>query len=234
MPEFGDIKTNTLANKAIVSADDGSAGAEEVITDSLEVGTPSTYAFPTALGLTGQILQLVSPTSLDWATGTSSGPGVVTVGSTDNETRLISGPSGVSQFTIDNTGQNITLGSDANPNYVTINGGVEFQYNEVSVAATFPNPATIPTYTMTDNDFMINVTDSSYTEVQLPQINPGGGLNRSGKMYVISRGYGGVGNLLVKPFAGDNIDGETVSVNIPDDGNRIQLIADGNNKWMII
>jgi hypothetical protein len=249
MVNFGDFVLDTLTNTTVAAADTGgtdvSVKATTLETDDFKINTgggTGVYTFPTTLGNTGDVLKLAvsgSTGALSFTVDDDSGSGVGTglqqFGSSDNQTEIISGPSGIPQIVIDPTGQSISIGSTTTPNHLTLNGGVEFQYNEVSTTVgPFPNPSTAPTYNMTDNDFMINVVDLLYTDIQLPQINPVGSVNRSGKMYIISRGFGGVTNLLIKPFAGDDIDGESVSINILGLGSRIQLIADGNNKWMII
>jgi hypothetical protein len=242
MPTFGSIKNNTLSHTEVLVTDTGT-GQVEATFDSLEVKTDGgvgTYTFPSVLGNTGDILKLTTTGSngtLDFAVPDSNvlfGPGVKQLGSTDDRTEIISGPLGDQQIMIDSSGQNITIGSSLNVNSIYLNGGIEYQYNEISTTVgPYPNPSTAPTYNISDNDYMVNIVDSAYLSVQLPKIDQIG-LNRSGKMFIIARGFSGGSDLLIKPSPGDDIDGETISVSLPANNVRIQLIANGNTKWLIL
>jgi hypothetical protein len=241
MPTFSSIKNNTLSHTEILVTDAGT-GQVDATFDTLEVktdGGSGAYTFPSVLGNTGDVLKLTTSGSngtLDFAVsaGDSFGTGVRQLGSTNDRTEIISGPSGGHQIMIDSSGQNITIGSSLNVNSIYLNGGIEYQYNEISTTVgPYPNPSTAPTYNISDNDYMVNIVDSAYLSVQLPKIDQIG-LNRSGKVFIIARGFSGGSDLLIKPSPGDDIDGETISVSLPANNVRIQLIANGNTKWLIL
>jgi hypothetical protein len=147
-------------------------------------------------------------------------PGNITLGSSDSNITLISG--GVSQLEAQPDGT-IQLGNSVSDNSIFLNGGVDFLLRKIVDPAFTP-----PNFTLTVNDFMIDVISDTFSTVTLPLSG-----NSGGRMYIVSRGFSGAGVLTLVTSGVDTIDGDP-SISLPVQDTRVKVISDGVSKWYVI
>lgn len=112
----------------------------------------------------------------------------------------------------------ITLGASSTGNDIYLNGGVRYNMNNLT--------AMNASYAVSDNDYLINVSSSTYSSLQLPAA-----ATRAGKVFIITRKFGGPSPLVLSPNGADTLDGET-SVSMPDLNFKVQIMSDGVNTWI--
>ena len=194
---------------------------EIVIKDGLSIGIPTGgitggYSFPTTIGLNNYILKAdVANNRLIWAENLGGGgdilnggnPGPISIGTNDaTATSIISGAG-------------INIGQINTPNQISLNGSVGYQYDNINTA--------LGTLNLNADYYFVEVTNDGTTTIALPDAS-----NAIGRQYIISKGFVG-GTLTITTTASDTIDGtNTIILNIVDQ--RIKLISNGLNKWIII
>lgn len=173
----------------------------------LNIGDLSTtgYTFPSTIGLTNQILVANTTTkTLDWSNQSSGGGGDISNGGQ------------LGMVSIGSTDNKLTLQGNQG---IHIIGGIEYQYDNIVL-----NNAN---FNITDFHYFIEVSGSGNNTLLLPEAD-----NRTGKLYIISKGYSG-GTLVINTQTADKIDGEdTLSLTI--DNQRIKIISSGVDRWLII
>lgn len=127
-----------------------------------------------------------------------------------------------------NGGQNgiVVIGSNDNTTTVKsagciiFEGGMRLQYDEITAPTLGSN------YTITDSNYLIEVTNPAVISVTLPDASV-----RMGKTFIVSKGYPN-GTLTVLTQPADKIDGlDTFQLTIEDQ--RVQMISNGVD-WLII
>jgi hypothetical protein len=115
----------------------------------------------------------------------------------------------------------IEIGGNTSSNNIFLNGGIQYNITKLDNDES-------SSYAISDNDYMILVSNSSYKTLTLPSAK-----SRDGKSFIIARKFGGDTSLNVIAYGTDLIDGGS-SINLPVDGVRIQLISDGVDTWEIV
>jgi hypothetical protein len=115
----------------------------------------------------------------------------------------------------------IQIGNPTEPNSVFINGGVQFLVKELT--------STAATYNIITSDYFIKVTNSSYTNINLPEAS---GLN--GQKFVVLRNYSGAGILSINPNGSDKIEDDTDPIKLSRFGDRSQFLCDGVDTWYTV
>ena len=193
-----------------------------VAQQGLEVGTATGgitggYTLPTVIGTDGYVLASnVASNSLVW---TAVGGGLINGGLINGgNTGTISMGSLTANTTIISGGI-IHIGTLGLSNRISLNGSVEFQYDNISTA--------LGTLTLNSDYFFVEITNAGTNEVLLPDAS-----TTIGRQYIISKGFVG-STLTITTSISDNIDGSnTITLNIINQ--RIQLISNGLNKWLIL
>lgn len=171
---------------------------------SLSIGNLDTtgYTFPTEIGFNTQILS--ANTSTKSLNWTNQPVGDIVNG---GQTGAITVGSSTSYLTLQGN-QGIRL-----------SGGIKFQYDEISL--------TDSVLLLTDTHYFVNITGSGNNILILPSAD-----TRSGKKYIISKGYIG-GTLIIEAPVTDSIEGDSSTILTIKD-QRIQLTASGNNIWIVL
>lgn len=216
--------TTTSGNIVVPPVQDSSQvvfdESKVIAQQGLVVGDIATtgYSLPNTLGTNGYILvSNVATNSLVWiepaagggggniTNGGNSGP--VLIGTTDaTDTSIISG-------------SGINIGQTGTANQISLNGSVGFQYNNINTA--------LGTLNLNADYFFIEVTNAGTNTVALPDAS-----SSIGRQYIISKGFSG-GTLTITTTASDTIDGSNPLVLTVLD-QRIQLISNNLNKWLIL
>lgn len=181
-------------------------------------GVGGGFSFPTIIGTNGYVLAAdVGTNSLEWVPNAGGGGGgdVINGGQ--------SGP--ISVGTLDSTnmsiisGGTINIGASGSTDQIALNGSVGFQYDNISGA--------LGTLNLNADYFFIEVTNDGTTVVALPDAS-----TSIGRQYIISKGFAG-GSLTITTTVSDTIDGQnTMALSV--ENQRIQLISNGTDKWLIL
>ena len=119
----------------------------------------------------------------------------------------------------------INIGSNANTDSIHINGGLEYQFDQVSVPNSLPD-----TFDLDSNHYIVEIMTPAIVNVKMPSC---GGI--SGRMYIVILGHLPVGGyqLNLQPDGGDTIIGEPNEfLNVK--GQTIKLMSDGISNWLIV
>ena len=202
--------SNTFNNDVNISGGEFTIGSG--------TGSSGGYKFPSSIGPQGYVLASdVTANSLVWVSNASGGGGgdIINGGN--------SGP--VSIGTLDGTNFNLVSGGEINigqtgvPDQIKLNGSVGFQYDEINTA--------LGTLNLNSDYFFVEITNSGTNTVLLPDAS-----TAIGRQYIISKGFSG-GTLLITTTVSDTIDGNNqlplIGLN-----QRIKLISNGTNKWIIL
>lgn len=176
-------------------------------------GTGS-YKFPLSIGPQGYILSSdVATNSLVWVSNVSGAiinggnNGPISIGTLDG-----------SNFNLISGGE-INIGQTGVPDQIKLNGSIGFQYDEINTA--------LGTLNLNADYFFVEITNSGTNTVLLPDAS-----TAIGRQYIISKGFSG-GTLLITTTTSDTIDGNNqlplIGLN-----QRIKLISNGTNKWIIL
>lgn len=172
------------------------------------------YKFPLSIGPQGYVLVSdVATNSLVWVSNVSGD--IINGGN--------NGP--ISIGTLDGTNFNLISGGEINigqtgvPDQIKLNGSVGFQYDEINTS--------LGTLNLNADYFFVEITNSDTNTVLLPDAS-----TAIGRQYIISKGFSG-GTLLITTTTSDTIDGNNqlplIGLN-----QRIKLISNGTNKWIIL
>lgn len=194
-----------------------------VAQNSIDIGNPAGgfgggYSFPLTIGLNEYVLKSnITTNELVWAPNLGGGGG----GDVINGGNL--GPLTVG--TLDNTPMNIISGGSINigqigvPDQIRLNGSIGFQYNNISSA--------LGTLTLNADYYFVEISNSGTNIVSLPLAS-----TAEGRYYIISKGFSD-GTLQIIPNISDTIDGNA-SITLRVLNQRIKIISNGTNKWIIL
>lgn len=181
-------------------------------------GANGGYTFEQTIGPQGFVLASnVATNSLIWVSNAGGGGGDVSNGGD-------TGP--VTVGTVDATpfnlisGGAINIGQSGVPDQIYLNGSVGFQYDNIMAA--------VGTLNLDASYFFVEISNSGTNTVLLPDASIA-----KGRQYIISKNFAGPAQLTITTTASDTIDGNaSISLNILNQ--RIKLISNGDNKWIII
>lgn len=198
---------------AVDTGDDG----KTIFTNGISSGNPTGgssggFSFPTIIGPNKFVLASdVGTNSLVWVYAgdiyNGGQPGPVSIGTTDNTTMSII------------SGGSINIGSTGSSDQILLNGSVGFQYDNINES--------LGTLTLNSDYYFVEVTNAGTTIIDLPNAN-----TAMGRQYIISKGFAG-GTLTIKANVSDTIDGQNTIV-LTVQNQRIQLISNGSDKWLIL
>jgi hypothetical protein len=113
----------------------------------------------------------------------------------------------------------IVIGESGVSNEVRIEGSLFLNFTKLEDTDTL--------YNISNNDYIVEVVSTTYTDVQLPTDVD------EGRSIIIIRAYSNTTELNILAPPGGFIDDVTsCSLTIP--GSRMQLVCNGNNRWYII
>lgn len=198
-------------------------GGETIFNNGIASGNPAGgvgggFSFPTIIGTNTYVMAAdVGTNSLVWVpnaggipagdilNGGQSGP--ISIGTTDaTPMSIISGGA-------------LNIGATGSADQILLNGSVGFQYDEITTA--------LGTLNLNSDYFFVEVTNAGTTAIALPDAN-----TATGRQYIVSKGFAG-GTLTITTTVSDTIDGQSTIV-LTVQNQRIQLISNGSNKWLIL
>ena len=185
----------------------------------ISVGNPTGgavggYSLPNVIGPNTYIMSAdVDTNSLIWVPNAGGDilnggqPGPISVGTTDaTDMSIISGGT-------------LNIGTHGSSDHILLNGSVGFQYDKITTA--------LGTLNLNSDYFFVEVTNSGTNIVALPDAS-----TATGRQYIISKGFPN-NTLTITTTASDTIDGENV-IQLTAENQRIQLISNGSDKWLIL
>jgi hypothetical protein len=208
---------------------------------NLIIGTVGTSSPLYVLGIDSNGVVVSGATGVSGTSGSSGSSGTTgssgssgssgTTGSSGS-----SGSSGTGFNTVQDPALSRVLTSDGTSNGAIAQSGLTFSANQLTISGltytsgitstskiTFPQLTINSGYTVTDNDYMVDITGGTFT-VNLPSA-----IGRQGRLLVIKNNGGGA--VTVLPNGGENIDDK--SFVILGETNSIQLASNGAN-WIAI
>lgn len=207
MPIIGTTSSSESSEVPVTTSSEIASSGDVNIMNLLIGDYPITgYKLPNVIGSSGEILKVPpSGNDLIWGVGGGGGGGGDVING--GQSGLVSIGSNDNKLTIQgNQG-------------ITIIGGIEYQYNAINLISSIFN--------LLDIHYFIEITGSGNNTIVLPDAD-----TRTGKIYIISKGYTG-GSLTINTQTADKIDGDdTIVLNVLNE--RIQLISSGIDRWLII
>ena len=219
---------NTVKSSALQNIRIG-PNKETLITDNviaqggLRIGnTTSGYSFPLNSTTTdGYTLTSGVGGNLKWARsgdifngGNDTGPILIKT-KDPTDVSIVAG----SKLNLNSLGE-INIGSIGNTNQIFLHGSVGYQYNNIKTA--------LGTLNLNADYYFVDVTNSGTHTIQLPACSAS-----TGRHYIISKGFN-TGKLTILTDNADTIDGTDKKIELSIDGQKIQIISNGFDKWVIL
>ena len=208
---------------SVPPATESNIDGETIFEDGIAVGNPAGgaggYSLPNAIGTDTYVMAAdVNTNSLIWVPNAGGGggggdilnggqPGPISVGTTDETPMSII------------SGGTLNIGTQGSSDHILLNGSVGFQYDKITTA--------LGTLNLNSDYFFVEVTNSGTNIVALPDAS-----TATGRQYIISKGFPN-NTLTITTTASDTIDGENV-IQLTAENQRIQLISNGSDKWLIL
>lgn len=126
---------------------------------------------------------------------------------------------GVGYFNVTNTGD-IHIGNPIVKNNLFLNTGVDFNFMQIT-------DTTLTNYTLTQNDYAIEIITDTINTITLPTAR-----NTGGRTYIISRGSNN-NNLILQTQLNENID-TRMQISLTRKYVHLKVMSNGQDSWYVV